>query len=110
MDWDEKIASKQLQVRSGDDVAVSLLLQHRANPAGREDGNNDPIFVAIQMNSAENVYRLLQYSADPRSREAVPSREGYAGRRRLLRRRSALEAAASLPRCRQAILDFMASA
>ena len=34
-------------LRSGDDVAVSLLLQHRANPAGREDGNNDPIFVAI---------------------------------------------------------------
>ena len=62
MDWDEKIASKQLQVRSGDDVAVSLLLQHRANPAGREYGNNDPIFVAIQMNSAENVHRLLQYS------------------------------------------------
>ena len=97
-------------LRSGDDMAVLLLLQHRASRSRREEGNNDPIFVAIQMNSAENVHRLLQYSADPRSREAVPSREGYAGRCRLLRRRTALEAAASLPRCRQVILDFMASA
>ena len=97
-------------LRSGDDMAVSLLLRHEASPSRREEGNNDPIFVAIQMNSAESVHRLLQYSADPRSREAVPSREGHAGRRRLLRRRTALEAAASLPRCRQVILDFMASA
>ena len=97
-------------LRSGDDMAVSLLLRHGASPSRREEGNNDPIFVALRVNSAESVHRLLQYSADPRSREAIPSREGYAGRRRLLRRRTALEAAASLPRCRQVILDFMASA
>ena len=42
------------------------------------------------MSSAENVHRLLQYSANPRSREAIPSREGHAGRHRL-RRRTALE-------------------
>ena len=30
------------------------------------------------MNSAENVQRLLQFSADPRSREAIPTREGHA--------------------------------
>ena len=53
-------------LRSGDDMAVLLLLQHRASPSRRDD----PIFVAIQMNSAENVHRLIQYSADPRSREA----------------------------------------
>ena len=94
-------------LRSGDDMAVSLLLQHKASPSRREEGSNDPIFVAIQMSSAENVHRLLQYEADPRSREAVPSREGHAGRRRL-RRRTALEAAASHPRCRRVILDFMA--
>ena len=29
------------------------------NPAGREDGNNYAIFVAIEMNPAENLYRLL---------------------------------------------------
>ena len=80
----------------------------RASPSRREEGSNDLIFVAIQMSSAESVHRLLQYSADPRSREAVPSRERHAGRRRL-RRRTALEAAASQPRCRQVILDFMAS-
>ena len=72
----------------------------------REEGSNDPIFVAIQMSSAENVHRLLQYSANPRSREAIPSREGHAGRRRL-RRRTALEAAASHPRCRLVLLDFI---
>ena len=94
-------------LRSGDDMAVSLLLQHRASPSMREEGSNDPIFVAIQMSSAENVHRLLQYSANPRSREAIPSREGHAGRRRL-RRRTALEAAASHPRCRLVLLDFMA--
>ena len=94
-------------LRAGDDMAVSLLLQHRASPSRREEGGNDPIFVAIQMSSAENVHRLLQYSADPRSTEAVPSREGHAGRRRL-QRRTALEAAASHPRCRRVILDFMA--
>ena len=33
--------------RSGDDMAVSLLLQHRASPSMREEGSNDPIFVAI---------------------------------------------------------------
>ena len=90
-------------------MAVSLLLQHRANPSKREEGGNDPIFLAIPMNSAENVHRLLQYYADLRSREAVPSEEGCGGRHRLLRRRTALEAAASLPRCRQVILDFIAS-
>ena len=94
-------------LRSGDDMAVSLLLQHRASPSMREEGSNDPIFVAIQMSSAENVHRLLQYSANPRSRDAIPSREGHAGRRRL-RRRTALEAAASHPRCRLVLLDFMA--
>ena len=94
-------------LRSGDDMAVSLLLQHSASPSRREEGNNDPIFIAIQMSSAENVHRLLQYGADPRSREAVPSREGHAGRRRL-RRRTALEAASSHPRCRRVLLDFMA--
>ena len=92
-------------LRSGDDMAVSLLLQHRASPSRREEGGNDPIFVAIQMSSAENV-PLLQYSADRRSREAVPSRERHAGRRRL-RCRTALEAAASHPRCRRVILDFL---
>ena len=71
----------------------------------RQEGSNDPIFVAIQMSSAENVHRLLQYSANPRSREAIPSREGHAGRRRL-RRRTALEAAESHPRCRMVLLDF----
>ena len=94
-------------LRSGDDMAASLLLQYRASPSRKEEGSNDPIFVAIQMSSAESVHRLLQYSTDPRSREAVPSREGHAGRRRL-RRRTALEAAASHPRCRRVILDFMA--
>ena len=94
-------------LRSGDDVAVSLLLQHRASPSMREEGSNDPIFIAIQMSSAENVHRLLQYSANPRSREAIPSREGHAGRR-ILRRRTALEAAASHPRCRAVLLDFIA--
>ena len=94
-------------LRSGDDMAVLLLLQHRASPSMREEGSNDPIFLAIQMSSAENVHRLLQYSANPRSREAIPSREGHAGRRRL-RRRTALEAAASQPRCRSVLLDFIA--
>ena len=93
-------------LRSGDDMAVSLLLQHKASPSRREEDSNDPIFVAIQMSSAENVHRLLQYEADPRSGEAVPSREGHAGRRRL-RRRAALEAAASQPRCRRVLLDFL---
>ena len=94
-------------IRSGDDMAVLLLLQHNASPSMREEGSNDPIFLAIQMSSAENVHRLLQYSANPRSREAIPSREGHAGRRRL-RRRTALEAAASQPRCRRVLLDFIA--
>ena len=33
-------------LRAGDDMAVSLLLQHGANPSRREDGCNDPIFLA----------------------------------------------------------------
>ena len=93
-------------LRAGDDEIVLLLLQYRASPSRREEGNNDPIFVAIQMGSAENVRRLLQSSADPRSREAVPSREGHAGRRRL-KRRTALEAAAAHPQCQRAIRDFI---
>ena len=93
-------------IRSGDDMAVLLLLQNNASPSMREEGSNDPIFLAINMSSAENVHRLLQYSANPRSREAIPSREGHAGRRRL-RRRTALEAAASHPRCRMVLLDFI---
>ena len=93
-------------LRAGDDTIVSLLLQYRASPSRREEGSNDPIFVAIQMSSAENVHRLLQYSADPRSREAIPSREGHAGRRRL-RRRTAMEVAAAHPRCQRVIREFM---
>ena len=53
-------------LRSGDDMAVSLLLQHKASPSRREEGSNDPIFVAIQMSSAENVHRLLQYMRQTR--------------------------------------------
>ena len=53
-------------LRSGDDMAVSLLLQHKASPSRREEGSNDPIFVAIQMSSAENVHRLLQYMRQAR--------------------------------------------
>ena len=94
-------------IRSGDDMAVLLLLQNNASPSLREERSNDPIFLAINMSSAENVHRLLQYSANPRSREAIPSREGHAGRRRL-RRRTALEAAASHPRCCRVLLDFIA--
>ena len=94
-------------IRCGDDMVVLLLLQNNASPSMREEGSNDPIFVAIDMSSAENVHRLLQYSANPRSREAIPTREGHAGRRRL-RRRTALEAAASRPRCRRVLLDFIA--
>ena len=93
-------------LRAGDDEIVLLLLQYRASPSRREEGSNDPIFVAIQMGSAENVRRLLQFSADPRSREAVPLREGHAGRRRL-KRRTALEAAAAHPQCQRAIRDFI---
>ena len=93
-------------LRTDDDEAVLLLLQSRASPSRREEGSNDPIFIAIQRNSAANVRRLLQYSADPRSREAVPSREGHAGRRRL-RRRTAIEAAAAYPQCQQVIRDFI---
>ena len=85
-------------LRTDDDEVVLLLLQGRASPSRREEGSNDPIFIAIQRNSAANLRRLLQYSADPRSREAVPSREGYAGRRRL-RRRTAIEVAAAYPQC-----------
>ena len=88
-------------------MAMSLLLQHGAYPSRREEGGNNPIFVAIRSKSAENVHRLLPYSADPGSREAVPPEEGRGGRRRLLRRRTAREAAASLPRCRQVILDLI---
>ena len=33
------------------------------------------------MSSAEKGHRLLQFSANPRSREAILSREGHAGRR-----------------------------
>ena len=68
-------------IRSGDDMAVLLLLQNNASPSMREEGSNDPIFLAIQMSSAENVHRLLQYSANPRSREAIPSREEHAPNR-----------------------------
>ena len=93
-------------LRAGDDEIVLLLLQSRASPSRREDGNNDPIFVAIQTSSADNVRRLLQFSADPRSREAVPSREGHAGRR-ILKRRTAMEAAAAHPHCQRVIRDFI---
>ena len=94
-------------LRMDDEEVVLLLLQSRASPSRREEGSNDPIFIAIQMNSTANVRRLLQYSADPRSREAIPSREGHAGRRRL-HRRTAMEAAAAYPQCQQVIRDAIA--
>ena len=94
-------------IRSCDHVAVSLLLRHHANPSRREDGNNAPIFLAIQTSSAETVQLLLQYH--PRSREAVPTAEGSLwDRRRTVRRRTAIEAAASCPRCRRVIPDCIA--
>ena len=94
------------RLRMNDNEAVLLLLNSRASPSRREEGNNDPIFIAIQMSSAVNVRRLLQYSADPRSREATPTRERHAGRRRLIRR-TALDAAAAYPQCHQVIRDFI---
>ena len=52
---------------------------------------------------------LLQYRVDPRSREAVPTAEGSLwDRRRTVRRRTGIEAAASFPRCRRVILDCIA--
>ena len=56
----------------------------------REEGSNDPVFVAIQMSSAEKFIGCFNIQRTP-AREAIPSREGDAGRRRL-RRRRALEA------------------
>ena len=58
-------------IRSGDDVAVSQLLRHSANPSRREDGNNDLVFLALQLSFAEQVHPLLLYRAYPRAKEAV---------------------------------------
>ena len=33
----------------GDDMVVLLLLQNNASPSMREEGSNDPIFVAIDI-------------------------------------------------------------
>ena len=49
-------------LRTDDEEVVLLLLQSRASPSRREEGSNDPIFIAIQRNSAANVRRLPQYS------------------------------------------------
>ena len=91
---------------SGDGLAVSLLLHHGANPSRREEGSNDPIFLAIQECSAEFVKLLLHYRANPRSREAVPTADGSVrGRRITVRRRTALEAASALPGITRILLD-----
>ena len=95
-------------IRSGDDIAVSQLLNHGANLSRREDGGNDPIFLAIQVCSADYVRLLLEHRADPRSREAVRSADSCERGRRSVRRRTALEAAASFPRIRRVILDAIA--
>ena len=42
-----------------------------------------PYLWPLRCNSAENLHQLLQYSADPGSREAVPTEEKSGGRRRL---------------------------
>ena len=63
-------------MRSGDDRAVARLLTFGAKPSRREDGEKDPIFLAIEAVSADYVQLLLAHWADPRSREAVPTAQG----------------------------------
>ena len=95
-------------IKSGDDIKVSQLLTSGANPSRREDGGNDPIFLAIQVCSADYVRLWLEHRADPRSREAVPSADSCIRGRRSVRRRTAREAAASFPRLRTVVLDAIA--
>ena len=62
----------------------------------------------FSLSFAERVRLLLLYRANLRAREAVPTPEGGQwGRRRTVRRRTALEAAASCSSCRRIILDFL---
>ena len=54
-------------IRSGDDLAVSQLLMHSANPSRREDGNNDLVFLAIQLSFAEQVHPATAVPSLPQS-------------------------------------------
>ena len=70
-------------IRSGDDMAVPQFLHHGANFSRREEGGNDPIFLAIQVCFAEYVQLLLHYRANPRSKEAIPTADGSQRGRRV---------------------------
>ena len=89
-----------------EEIVLCCSITEPARPDAKMGATTPSLY--IQMRSAENVRRLLQFSAGPRSREAVPvqTREGHAGRRRL-RRRTALEAAAAHPQCQRVIRDFI---
>ena len=66
-----KISPLGEAIRTGDGLALSLLLHHEANPERREEGYNGPIFLVIQERSAEFVQLFLEYRVCPRSREAI---------------------------------------
>ena len=88
-------------LRTGDARAVELLLQHRADPALCEPGQDDPIFLAIHSESARCARLLLNLRAvvDAQQdyvRVQVPSRVGVG--EVMLQQRSTFDAARNCPR------------
>ena len=100
----------ELAIRYNDAPLLELLLQFRADPQLREDGQEFPIIVAAAIRSASCVQILLAYGADPCSTEQIPSMDCSRPGPPVRRCKTVLDVASHCPPVLQVIQTALAAA
>ena len=85
----------EVAIRRNDASLLELLLQYRADPQLREEGQELPIIVAASRGTLSCVQILLAYGADPCATEQLPSAELTGQRPLIVRRKTAIHDVAS---------------
>ena len=101
-----EVRACQRLICSEDDTAVSQLLRHRASPAGREEGSNHHLSGNSKEFGRDCSIVAAVYIGLTLGQEKLFTADGnFGGRCRMLRRRTALEAASPLPYLRQLLFE-----
>ena len=100
----------EVAIRRNDASLLELLLQYRADPQLREEGQELPIIVAASRGALSCVQILLAYGADPCATEQVPSADLTGPRPRVVRRKTAVEVASTCPAIVEALQTAITAA
>ena len=100
----------ELAIRRNEASLLELLLQHRADPQLREEGQELPIIVAASRGTLSCVQILLAYGADPCVTEQLPSADLAGPRPLIVRRKTAIDVASSHPLIIEALRTAISAA